>query len=103
MARAFWSGAIQFGLVTIPVKLHTAVRESEGIHFHLLHAKDKGRLRNERKCEVDGKAVPWSDVVRGYEYEKGHYLVVKDDELKKFRPEATQSIDIREFVDASEV
>jgi DNA end-binding protein Ku len=103
MAHAIWSGAISFGLVTIPVKLFTAVRENEGVHFHLLHDKDQGRIHNIRKCEECGKDIPWNDLVRGYEYEKGSYVVVTDDELKKYRPEATQSIDIVEFVDGGEI
>ncbi|MGZ6971588.1 MAG: non-homologous end joining protein Ku [Thermoanaerobaculia bacterium] len=103
MPHAIWNGSISFGLVTIPVKLFTAIRENEGIHFHLLHAKDKGRIHNARKCEADGREVSWDEIVRGYEYEKGHYLVVTEDELKKFRPEATQTVEIREFVDLTEI
>jgi DNA end-binding protein Ku len=103
MPRAIWNGSISFGLVTIPVKLVTAVKESEGIHFHFLHKKDKGRIKNTRTCEVDGKEVPWDQVVRGYEYEKGEYVLVTDEELKKMRPEATQTVEIREFVDLEEI
>ena len=103
MPHAIWTGSISFGLVTIPVKLMTAVREDEGVHFHLLHAKDEGRIHNTRTCEHCHKDVPWNDVVRGYEYEKGKYVVVTDDELKEYRPESTQAIDIVEFVDATEI
>ena len=102
-AHAIWSGTISFGLVSIPVKLFTAVRESEGIHFSLLHGKDEGKIHNLRKCDNCGKEVPWSDVVKGYEVEKGQYVVVTDQELKSYRPEATQSIDIVEFVDMPEI
>ena len=91
MPRAIWNGSISFGLVTIPVKLVTAVRESEGVHFHYLHAKDKARIKNTRTCEIDGEEVPWNEVVRGYEYEKGEYVVVTEAELKKMQPEATQT------------
>jgi DNA end-binding protein Ku len=101
--HAIWSGTISFGLVSIPVKLFTAVRESEGIHFNLLHAKDEGRIHNLRKCSECGKEVAWTDLVKGYEFEKGQYVTVTDEELKSYRPEATQSIDIVEFVDMPEI
>jgi len=98
MAHAIWSGAINFGLVTIPVKLFTAVRTDE-LSFNMLHAKDEGRIKYERICSVDGKPVPWDEIVKGYEYEKGQYVVLTDDDFKKVNPEATQSVDILEFVD----
>jgi DNA end-binding protein Ku len=103
MARAIWVGSISFGLVTIPVKLVPAVRADEDVHFHYLHAKDEGRIKNVRTCEVDGKEVAWKDIVRGYEYQKGSYVVLTDDELAALRPEATQSIEIQAFVDRGEI
>jgi DNA end-binding protein Ku len=98
MAHAIWSGAINFGLVTIPVKLFTAVRTDE-LSFNMLHAKDEGRIKYERICSVDGKPVPWDEIVKGYEYEKGEYVILTDEDFKKVNPEATQSVDILEFVD----
>jgi DNA end-binding protein Ku len=98
MAHAIWSGAINFGLVTIPVKLFTAVRTDE-LSFNMLHAKDEGRIKYERICSVDGKPVPWDEIVKGYEYEKGQYVILTDEDFKKVNPEATQSVDILEFVD----
>jgi DNA end-binding protein Ku len=98
MAHAIWSGAINFGLVTIPVKLFTAVRTDE-LSFNMLHAKDDGRIKYERICSIDGKPVPWDEIVKGYEYEKGEYVVLTDEDFKKVNPEATQSVDILEFVD----
>ncbi len=98
MAHAIWSGAINFGLVTIPVKLFTAVRTDE-LSFNMLHAKDEGRIKYERICSVDGKPVPWDEIVKGYEYEKGQYVTLTDEDFKKVNPEATQSVDILEFVD----
>ncbi|HUA09337.1 MAG TPA: Ku protein [Candidatus Acidoferrales bacterium] len=98
MAQAIWSGAINFGLVTIPVKLFTAVR-TDDLSFNMLHAKDEGRIKYERICSVDGKQVPWDEIVKGYEYEKGAYVIVTDEDFKKVNPEATQSVDILEFVD----
>jgi DNA end-binding protein Ku len=102
MAHAIWSGSINFGLVTIPVKLFTAVKTDE-LSFNLLHAKDDGRIKYERVCSVDGKTVPWDEIVKGYEYEKGEYVVLTDDDFKKVNPEATQSVDILEFVELDKI
>jgi DNA end-binding protein Ku len=97
MAHAIWSGAINFGLVTIPVKLFTAVRSND-MRFNFLHKKDDGRIFNERHCTVCGEKVEYADLVRGYEYEKGHYVTLGDDDFKSVLPEATQSVEIVEFV-----
>ncbi len=102
MAHAIWSGSINFGLVTIPVKLFTAVKTDE-LSFNLLHAKDEGRIKYERICSVDGKSVPWDEIVKGYEYEKGQYVILTDDDFKKVNPEATQSVDILEFVELDKI
>jgi DNA end-binding protein Ku len=103
MSHAIWTGSISFGLVTIPVKLLPAVRVDEDVHFHYLHGKDEGRLKNVRTCEVCGKEIPWKETVRGFEYEKGKYVVIGDDELKGMRPEATQAVEIRAFVARDEI
>ena len=102
MAHAIWSGAINFGLVTIPVKLYTAVR-SDDLRFNFLHKKDNGRIYNERHCSECGEKVEYADLVRGYEYEKGRYVTVTDDDLKAVRPEATQSVQIVEFVELDQI
>jgi DNA end-binding protein Ku len=102
MAHAIWSGAINFGLVTIPVKLFTAVRTND-LRFNFLHKKDDGRIFNERHCTVCGEKVEYADLVRGYEYEKGHYVTLADDDFKSVLPEATQSVDIVEFVDLDQI
>jgi DNA end-binding protein Ku len=102
MAHAIWSGSINFGLVTIPVKLFTAVRANE-LRFNFLHKKDDGRIFNERHCTVCGEKVEYADLVRGYEYEKGHYVTLQDDDLKKANPEATQSVEIVEFVELDQI
>ena len=75
MAHAIWSGSINFGLVTIPVKLFTAVRTND-LRFNFLHSKDEGRINNVRRCSVCGEEVAFADLVRGFEYEKGHYVIV---------------------------
>jgi DNA end-binding protein Ku len=98
MAHAIWSGAINFGLVTIPVKLFTAVKTDE-LSFNMLHAKDEGRIKYERVCSVDGKPVPWDEIVKGYEFEKGEYVVLTDEDFERVNPVASQSVDILEFVD----
>lgn len=102
MAHAIWSGSINFGLVTIPVKLFTAVK-SEDLSFHLLHAKDEGRIKYERICSIEGKPVPWEEIVKGYEVEKGRYVLLTDEDFAKVNPEATQSVDILEFVELSKI
>jgi DNA end-binding protein Ku len=102
MAHAIWSGAISFGLVTIPVKLYSAIREHE-LHFNYLHRKDDGRIRYERVCSVCGEKVPWSEIARGYEVQKGEYVVLEDEDFAKASPEATQSVEIAEFVRLEEI
>lgn len=102
MAHAIWSGAINFGLVTIPVKLFTAVK-TDDLSFNLLHKKDEGRIKYERICSVDGKPVPWDEIVKGYEYEKGEYVILTDEDFAKVNPEATQSVDIVEFVELEKI
>jgi DNA end-binding protein Ku len=102
MAHAIWSGAINFGLVTIPVKLYTAVRTND-LRFNFLHKKDDGRIFNERHCTVCDEKVDYNELVRGYEYEKGRYVTVTDDDLKAVRPEATQSVQIVEFVELEQI
>ena len=102
MAHAIWSGAINFGLVTIPVKLFTAVK-TDDLSFNMLHKKDEGRIKYERVCSVDGKPVPWDEIVKGYEYEKGQYVLLTDEDFAKVNPEATQSMDIVEFVELDKI
>jgi DNA end-binding protein Ku len=102
MAHAIWSGAINFGLVSIPVRLVTAVRTND-LSFHMLHGKDKGRIHNERVCDHCHKKVEWADLVKGYELDDGKYVIMDDKDFEAARPELTKSIDIEQFVDASEV
>jgi DNA end-binding protein Ku len=102
VAHAIWSGAINFGLVTIPVKLQTAVRTND-LRFNFLHKKDEGRINNVRRCSVCGEEVTYDDIERGFEYEKGQYVVLTDEDFKRVNPEATQSVDIVQFVDLDEI
>ena len=103
MPHALWSGSINFGLVTIPVKLFSAVRGGSDVSFHLLHKKDKGRINNVRTCSECGRKVAWDDIGRGYEYEKGQYVMMNEEDFKQAAPEATQSVDIVQFVDQKEI
>jgi len=102
MARALWKGSISFGLVNIPIELHTAVRDHRP-HFRMLHAKDTSPVRFERVCIRDGHPVAWEDLVKGYEYEKGRFVVVTKEDFRAAALEKTRTIDIIDFVDADEI
>jgi DNA end-binding protein Ku len=102
MAHAIWSGTINFGLVTIPVKLFTAVRTND-LRFNFLHKKDEGRINNVRRCSLDGEEVAYNEIARGYEYEKGKYVILSDDDFKNAAVEATQSVDIVQFVELADI
>src|SRR6478752_671295 len=102
MARALWKGSITFGLVNIPIELHTAVRDHRP-HFRMLHATDKSPVRFERVCIRDGHPVAWEDLVKGYEYEKGRFVVLTKDDFKAAAVEKTRTIDIIDFVKADEI
>jgi DNA end-binding protein Ku len=102
MARALWKGSISFGLVNIPIELHTAVHNHRP-KFRMLHAKDKSPVRFERVCIRDGHPVAWEDLVKGYEYQKGHFLVVTKEDFQAAAVEKTRTIDIIDFVKADEI
>jgi DNA end-binding protein Ku len=102
MARALWKGSISFGLVNIPIELHTAVRDTRP-HFRMLHAKDKSPVRFERVCIRDGHPVAWDDLVKGYEYEKGRFVVLTKEDFKAAAVEKTRTVDIIDFVKAEEI
>ena len=102
MAHAIWTGAINFGLVTIPVKLQTAIRTND-LKFNFLHKTDEGRINNVRRCSIDGEEVGYGDLVKGFEYEKGRYVIIGDEDFDRVNPEATQSVDIVQFVDLAEI
>jgi DNA end-binding protein Ku len=97
-ARSISTGAITFGLVTVPVRVYPAISSSAGISFHLLHATDKERLKQQYVCPADGEVVPRSEMVKGYEYSKGRYVVFSDEELKALDQQVTQGIEITEFL-----
>ncbi len=100
--KTMWKGAISFGLVSIPVRVYTATDEKT-LRFNQLHEKDHGRIRYKRVCAKDGEEVPYDEIVKGYEYEKDHYVVLSDDELDSVPVESSRAIDIEQFVDISEI
>ncbi len=97
-----WKGSIAFGLVNIPIELYSAVRDHRP-KFRLLHAKDESPVQYERVCQSEGKPVAWEDLVKGYEYDKGQFVVLTKDDFKTAAIEKTKTIDILDFVDPKEI
>jgi DNA end-binding protein Ku len=102
MPRSIWTGSISFGLVTVPIRLVSAVRRQD-VHFHQLHAEDGARIQHRRFCSAEEREVPHEEIVRGYEIEDGRHVVVTDEELERLDPERTHTIDIERFVDLAEI
>jgi DNA end-binding protein Ku len=100
--RAVWKGSISFGLVNIPVSLHNATRTEE-LKFRLLRRTDLSPVNSKRVAQVDGKEVPWNEIVKGYEYEKDKFVVLKDDDFKRVDLEATDTIDIVDFIEVAQI
>jgi DNA end-binding protein Ku len=99
---AIWKGSLTFGLVSIPVELKTAVR-ADHISFRLLHEEDLSPVKYERVCQADGETVPWNEIVKGYEYEKGKFVVLTDADFKTAALEQSKTIDILDFVKQDEI
>lgn len=99
---AIWKGAITFGLVNIPVELRTAVR-GDHISFRMLRENDMSAIKYERVAEADGEPVAWDEIVKGYEYEKGKFVIVTDEDFKTAALEASKTIDILDFVSEEEI
>jgi len=102
MARAIWTGSLSFGLVNIPIEVHTAVRDHRP-HFRLLHAKDRSPINFERVCQKDRKTVAWGDLVKGYEYEKGRFVVLTKEDFETAAIEKTRRIDVLDFVETDAI
>src|SRR6478609_10166568 len=100
--RPIWKGTISFGLVSIPVSLYPATRREE-LKFRLLRASDLSPVNYKRVAEKDGKEVPWDEIVKGYEYEKGKFVVLSEKDFQRVDLEATQTVDIQDFVDLDEI
>jgi DNA end-binding protein Ku len=102
MARAVWSGSISFGLVNVPVKAFTAVRDHE-VHFHQLERKSGARIRYEKVSEKTGKEVPSENIELGYELARGTYVTVDPEEIDSLRPKSTRSIAVSDFVELGSI
>ena len=104
MPRSIWKGSIAFGLVNIPVELYSAVSSSEGrVKFRQLHKKDNSPIKYDRVCTKEEKNVPYEEIVKGYEYSKGKYVIMEEEDFRAAAVESTKAIDIQEFVDSSEI
>ncbi len=102
MARALWSGSLSFGLVNIPIEIHTAVRD-KGPHFRLLRKTDKSRIRFQRIADTDGEVVEWDDIVKGYEVAKGQFVVLTPEDFERAALKKDRVIDIQDFVESDAV
>ena len=100
--RAIWKGNISFALVSIPISLFSATRKNE-ISFHYLHKRDMSPVSYKRFCDTEDVEVPWEEITRGYEYEKGQYIEITDEDLDKADIELTKAIQIVEFVHEDEI
>lgn len=102
MRRALWTGAISFGLINIPVELYTAEKKDE-LDFHMLDRRDLAPVGYKRVNKKSGREVSWENIIKGYEYEEGKYVLMSDEDLRRANVEATQSIDIQSFVEVGQV
>lgn len=100
--RSLWKGSLSFGLVNIPVRLYTGSKEKE-LDFVMLHKTDLGPIRYARICKTEDKEVPWKDIVKGYEYRKGEYVVLTEEDFKKASMQKTETIEILSFANEDEV
>jgi DNA end-binding protein Ku len=100
--RAMWSGAVSFGLVSVPVKLYSAT-SSHDVRFHQVHAADGGRIRYKRVCSIDGEEVEYADIVKGYETEDGELITLDDEDLDSLPIASGHEIDVIEFVPADQI
>lgn len=101
--RAIWSGSISFGLVNIPVKMYSGSVAHEGLDLNMLHKSDLSRIRYARICRKDGKEIPYDEIVKGYEYRNGDYIVLNAEDFKKADAKKTESIEIKQFTDEGEI
>ncbi|AKU90552.1 Ku protein [Vulgatibacter incomptus] len=100
--RSYWKGSISFGLVNIPVSLYLAA-QSERVSFHLLHEKDRGRIHYKKVCELDGEDVPQEEIAKGYEYDKGAYVTIDEEDLESIDIGLRHTIEIVQFVEQDEI
>lgn len=100
--RSLWRGSLSFGLVNIPVRMYKACSQRE-LTFKLLHKKDLGRIRYARICTLDGKETPWEEVVKGYEVDKGNYVILTEEDFEKADQKLTRTIEILDFTDEDQI
>ena len=100
--RSIWKGSIAFGLVNVPVKVYSATQDHD-IKFHQVHAKDNGRIRYKRVCEVDGEEVEYRDIARAYDSDDGQTVIISDDDIATLPEERSREIEVLEFVPASDL
>ena len=103
MARGLWKGAISFGLVNVPVELHSAKKRAAELDMTMLDKRDLAPVGYKRVNKSTGKEVAWGDVVKGYEYQDGDYVVLSDEDFRRANPEAAKTVDILAFVELSEI
>ncbi len=101
--RPIWNGSISFGLINIPVRIFSGTNPHEGIDLDMLHKDDHAPIRYARICRKDGEEISWNDIVKGYEYREGDYVVLTKKELESIDAEKTQTIDILQFVDEEDI
>src|SRR6476659_11065638 len=100
--RTLWKGAISFGLVTIPVSLYPATRREE-LKFRMLRKSDHSPINYKRVAEADGEEVPWDQIVKGYEHEKGNFVIIEDKDFERVDIKSTRAIEILDFVAVREI
>lgn len=102
MAASVWSGYLTFGLISMPVRLFSAARSSR-IQFHMLHRDDHARIKQQLFCPEDERVVGRDEIVKGYEYQKGEFVIIEPDDIKKIEPKTTKAMEILEFVKSEEI
>jgi len=101
--RAVWSGSVSFGLVNIPVKMYSGAQAHEGLDLDMLHKEDKSPIRYARICRADGQEIPYDDIVKGYEYQDGDYVVLTDKDFEKADAKKTKTVQLKQFAKESEI
>lgn len=101
--RPIWNGTVSFGLVSIPVRMYSGANPRQGIDLDMLHKEDHAPIRYARICRKDGEEIPWNDIVKGYQYQEGDYIVLTQKELEALDAKKTQTIDILQFVNEPDI
>ena len=102
MARPIWTGTLSFGLLNVPVSLMSGERKVD-LHFRMLDSRDRKPIRFERVNADTGEEVPWKDIVKAYEYDKGSYVVLEEDDIRSAAPESHETVEVETFVDAGQI